>query len=75
MDKNDATIAPPNESSEFDHIAGDISLVDYVQAVTFLPDLTKLVPNKLDYAGENVVCPAHTEAQRAQLVGMLQKHE
>ena len=69
------TMSSLNESAKFEHIAGDIRLLVCAKELAFHPDLTELVPNKLDYAGENVVCPAHTEAQRAQLVGMLQKHE
>ena len=78
MDTTDTDDLPHSITTEtpyFKHVAIGISLVDYAQELSFLPDLAKLISNKLDYSGENVICSAHTETHRAQLVGLLQKHE
>ena len=48
------------DTSYFEHIASDIILIDYAQDLAFLPDLTKLAPNKLDYTGDNVIYTDHT---------------
>ena len=71
----DPSTPPPIETPVFEYIASDISLVDYAQELVFLPDLTKLAPNKLDYTGDNVVCIDHTESQQAKLIGVLRKQE
>ena len=72
---DDPWTPPPIDTPDFEHIASDMSLVDYAQELAFLPDLTELALNKLDYTGDNVICNDHTEAQREKLISVLQKHE
>ena len=74
MGTDNPTTPPPIDTPYFDHIASDISLVDYAQELAFLPNLTELAPNKMDYTGYNMIHTEHTEAQRALLVILLQKH-
>ena len=66
---------PPIDTSDFEHIASDFSLVDYAQELAFLSDLTESAPNNLDYTEDNVVCTDHTEVQRSKMVSVLQKND
>ena len=72
--EDDASTSTPISTLDFEQIASDISLVDYAQELAFLPNLTELAPNKMDYTGYNMIHTEHTEAQRALLVILLQKH-
>ena len=66
---------PPIDTSDFEHIASDISLVDDAQALTFVPNIIDVARNKLYYIEGNVVCKDHTEVQHANLIDKLRKHE
>jgi hypothetical protein len=67
--------AAPLSPAEYEHSATEIDLEDYAHELAFMPDMTDLKTTSLDYTGSNVVSEAHTPAEQARLVTMLQTHE
>ncbi|GMF50557.1 unnamed protein product [Phytophthora fragariaefolia] len=56
-------------------IPNSLALEDYAHELAFLPDLTDVVPTRLDYSADNGVCSAHSDEQTTRLIEVLQSHE
>ncbi|GMF33096.1 unnamed protein product [Phytophthora fragariaefolia] len=66
---------PGRHEDVYEWVPNSLALEDYAHELTFLPDLTDVIPTQLDYSADNVVCSAHSAEQTTRLLRVLQSHE
>ncbi|GMF41166.1 unnamed protein product [Phytophthora fragariaefolia] len=66
---------PGRHDDVYERVPNSLALEDYAHELAFLPDLNDVVPTRLDYSADNVVCSAHSAEQISRLVEMHRARE
>ncbi|GMG17810.1 unnamed protein product [Phytophthora fragariaefolia] len=66
---------PGSHDDIYERVPNSLVLEDYAHELAFLPDLTDVVPTRLDYSADNVVYSAHSAEQISRLVEMHRSRE